>query len=173
VSTDRGRAAFAALLGGSLDDVAIIPAVSYGMSVAASILPVRSGQRVLLLDEEFPSVIYPWQERARAAGAEAVLIPRPANDDWSSAILERIDHRTAVAALPALHWTDGARIDLVAIGARLREVGATLALDLTQSLGAMPFDLAAVQPDVVVASPADPTSTDDPQLDRALELLAG
>jgi len=152
VSTDRGRAAFAALLGGSLDDVAIIPAVSYGMSVAASILPVRSGQRVLLLDEEFPSVIYPWQERARAAGAEAVLIPRPTHDDWSSAILERIDNRTAVAALPALHWTDGARIDLVAIGARLREVGATLALDLTQSLGAMPFDLAAVQPDVVVAA---------------------
>ena len=30
-----------------------------------------------------------------------------------------------------------------------------------------------IQPDVVVASPADPTSTDDPQLDRALELLAG
>ena len=30
-----------------------------------------------------------------------------------------------------------------------------------------------VQPDVVVASPADPTSGADPQLDRALELLGG
>ena len=30
-----------------------------------------------------------------------------------------------------------------------------------------------IAPDVVVAAPADPTSTDDPQLDRARELLAG
>jgi len=152
VSTDRGRAAFAAVLGGSPDDVAIIPAVSYGMAVAAHILPVKRGQRVLLLDEEFPSVIYSWQARARAEGAEAVLVPRPADDDWTSAVLDRIDDRVAVAALPALHWTDGALLDLARIGARLREVGATLALDLTQSLGAMPFDLAAVQPDVVVAA---------------------
>ncbi len=151
-STEAGRTAFSALLGGTPDDVAIIPAVSYGMAVASAILPVHKGQRVLLLDEEFPSVIYPWQERARAAGAEPVLIPRPADDDWTGAVLDRIDDRTAVAALPALHWTDGARLDLVRIGARLREVGATLALDLTQSLGAMPFDLAAVQPDVVVAA---------------------
>ncbi len=151
-STERGRTAFSRLLGGSPDDVAIIPAVSYGMAVASAILPVKPGQRVLLLDEEFPSVIYPWRERARAAGAEAVLIPRPADDDWTSAVLDRIDDRVAVAALPALHWTDGALLDLVRIGARLRQVGAALALDLTQSLGAMPFDLAAVQPDVVVAA---------------------
>ena len=151
-STEAGRTAFSKLLGGTPDDVAIIPAVSYGMAVASTILPVKAGQRVLLLDEEFPSVIYPWQERARAERAEAVLIPRPANDDWTGAVLERIDDRTAVAALPALHWTDGARLDLVRIGSRLREVGASLALDLTQSLGAMPFDLDAVQPDVVVAA---------------------
>jgi carboxyl-terminal processing protease len=30
-----------------------------------------------------------------------------------------------------------------------------------------------IQPDVVVASPADPTSSDDPQLDRAVEILSG
>jgi selenocysteine lyase/cysteine desulfurase len=151
-SNESGRKAFSSLLGAGPGDIAIIPAVSYGMAVAASILPVKAGQRVLLLDEEFPSVIYAWQQRARAAGAEAVLIPRPANDDWTGALLERIDDRTAGAALPALHWTDGARLDLARIGAALRARGATLALDLTQSLGVMPFDLAAVQPDIVVAA---------------------
>ena len=151
-STESGRNAFSTLLGATPDDIAIIPAVSYGMAVAASILPVQPGQRVLLLDEEFPSVIYAWQTRARASGAEAALIPRPANDDWTGAVLEQIDDRTALAALPALHWTDGARLDLVRVGAALRARGAALALDLTQSLGVMPFDLAAVQPDVVVAA---------------------
>ncbi|HEX9894633.1 MAG TPA: aminotransferase class V-fold PLP-dependent enzyme [Gemmatimonadales bacterium] len=151
-STDQARAAFAQLLGASADDVALIPAVSYGMAVACANLPLGAGQQVLLLDEEFPSVIYPWRERARAAGAHAVLIPRPADDDWTGAVLERIDGRTAVAALPVCHWTDGALLDLPRIGTRLREVGACLAVDATQSLGALPFDLGRVRPDFLIAA---------------------
>jgi selenocysteine lyase/cysteine desulfurase len=148
------RRRFAQLLGGGAgeDDIAIVPAVSYGMAVACANLPLARGQTVLLLDEEFPSVILPWRERAREAGAQAVLLPRPADDDWTSVILEAIDERTAVAALPALHWTDGALIDLPRVGARLREVGAALAVDATQSLGAMPFPMSAVRPDFLVAA---------------------
>ena len=150
----QARRLFATLLGDGAgeDDVAIVPSVSYGMAVACANLPLARGQRVLLLDEEFPSVILPWRERAREAGAEAVLLPRPADDDWTRVILEAIDQRTAVAALPALHWTDGALIDLPRVAARLREVGAALVVDATQSLGAMPFAMTAVRPDFLVAA---------------------
>ena len=150
----QARRRFAELLGGGTgeDDIAIVPAVSYGMAVACANLPLRRGQTVLLLDEEFPSVILPWRERARAAGATAVLLPRPADDDWTRVILEAIDQRTAVAALPALHWTDGALIDLPRVVTRLREVGAALVVDATQSLGAMPFPMTAVRPDFLVAA---------------------
>jgi selenocysteine lyase/cysteine desulfurase len=148
------RDLFAKLLGppATPDDVAIIPSASYGMAAACRNLPLRAGQRVLLLDEEFPSTIYGWQARAAEAGAEAVLLPRPADDDWTRVVLEAIDGRTAVAALPVCQWSDGGLVDLVRIGARLREVGATLAVDATQSLGAMPLDLAAVRPDFLVAA---------------------
>ena len=150
----QARHLFATLLGGGVgeDDIAIVPSVSYGMAVACANLPLRQGQTVLLLDEEFPSVILPWRERAREVGAKAVLLPRPADDDWTRVILEAIDRRTAVAALPALHWTDGALIDLPRVAARLREVGAALAVDATQSLGAMPFAMSEVQPDMLVAA---------------------
>lgn len=150
----QARRLFATLLGDGAgeDDVAIVPSVSYGMAVACANLPLARGQRVLLLDEEFPSIILPWRERAREAGAEAVLLPRPADDDWTRVILEAIDQRTAVAALPALHWTDGALIDLPRVAARLREVGAALVVDATQSLGAMPFAMTAVRPDFLVAA---------------------
>lgn len=150
----RARRLFATLLGDGAgeDAVAIVPSVSYGMAVACANLPLARGQRVLLLDEEFPSVILPWRERAREAGAEAVLLPRPADDDWTRVILEAIDQRTALAALPALHWTDGALIDLPRVAARLREVGAALVVDATQSLGAMPFAMSEVRPDFLVAA---------------------
>ena len=151
-STDQARLAFARLAGATPDDVALIPSLSYGMAVAAANLPLRPGKRVLLLDEEFPSVIYTWRERAAREGAEAVLIQRPEDDDWTRAVLERVDERTAVAALPLCHWTDGGLLDLARIGRRLREVGATLAVDATQSLGALPIDLEAIQPDFLIVA---------------------
>lgn len=153
-TADRGRTAFARLLGApaTADDLAIVPAASYGMATAAANLPLGPGQRVLVLAEEFPSTILTWRSRAQQAGAELVTIPRPADDDWTAAVLSAIDDRTAVAALPACHWIDGVRLDLRAIRSRLDQVGAALVLDLTQSLGVMPFDLAAVDPDFLVAA---------------------
>lgn len=152
--TETARRTFATLLGGpaTANDVAIVPAASYGMAVACANTPIRAGQRVLCLAAEFPSTILSWREQARARGAEFVLIARPGDGDWTSAILDAIDDRTAVAALPHCHWIDGVRIDLARVAVRLREVGASLALDLTQSLGAMPFDLAAVDPDFLVVA---------------------
>lgn len=147
----EARNLFAGLIGASADDIALIPSASYGMAVAARNLPVAAGQRVLMLDEGFPSLVYAWLARCEAVGAEPVLLPRPADHDWTRVVLEAIDERTALAALPVCHWTDGALLDLRRIGARLREVGAALALDATQSIGVMPFDAARVRPDFLVA----------------------
>ena len=151
-SMEAPRACFAGLIGASPDSVALIPAASYGMAIAARNVPLQPRRRVLLLDEEFPSTTYAWQEQARATGAEVVLVPRPADDDWTRVVLEAIDERTAVAALPHCHWTDGGLLDLVRIRSALGAVGAALALDVTQSLGALPLDLEAVDPDFMVAA---------------------
>ncbi len=154
VATDEARRAFARLLGAPAtgEDIAIVPAASYGMAVAAANVPLRAGQRVLALDAEFPSTILTWRDRARSVGADFVLLPRPEDDDWTRVVLAAIDDRTAVAALPQCHWIDGALLDLARIRTRLDEVGGALALDLTQSLGALPLDLAAVNPDFLVAA---------------------
>lgn len=151
-SVETPRALFAGLLGAPADDIALIPSASYGMAVAALNVPVRPGQRVLLLDEEFPSTYYAWQERARAAGAEVVRLPRPADDDWTRVVLEAIDRRTAAAALPNCHWTDGGLLDLGRIRDGLDAVGAALVLDVTQSLGALPLDLGRVRPDFLIVA---------------------
>jgi selenocysteine lyase/cysteine desulfurase len=148
----EARSRFATLIAAAPDDIAVIPAVSYGMATAAQNTRMAPGTRVLLLEGEFPSTIYAWRARAAESGAEAILLPRPRDDDWTRTVLEAIDERTAAAALPQCHWTDGALLDLTAIAARLREVGAVLALDLTQTLGAMPFDLESVRPDWLIVA---------------------
>ena len=149
---ERARELFARIIGADAEGVALVPSASYGLSCAARNAKAARGDRLVVLAEQFPSNVYTWREVARTTGASLVTVARPADDDWSRAVFAAIDERTAVVALPHCHWTDGARLDLVRIGARCREAGALLVLDLTQSAGALRFDAAKVRPDYVVCA---------------------
>ncbi len=146
------RSTAALLLDCSPDCVAIVPSASYGVATAAGNLPLRKGQRILVLDEQFPSNYYPWQRRAAEQGASLKVVPWPENHDWTAAVLHGLTDEVAIAALPHVHWTSGGRLDLVRIGQECRKRGAGLALDLTQSLGALPFSVREVQPEFAVAA---------------------
>ena len=152
VEVEEARALFARLVGAAPGDIAIQPSTSYGAAIAAANLEFARGARIVVLHEQFPSNVYAWREAARRSGAAIDTVPRPADDDWTPAVLERIGAGTALVAVPHVHWTDGALLDLVAIGRRAREVGAALFVDATQSLGALPLDVRAVQPDYLVAA---------------------
>ncbi len=149
---ELARELFAQLINAQADDIAIIPACSYGTATAAQNLPVGKGQEMLVLQDQFPSNVYPWRELAVEREAEIVTIPRGGNDGWTPRILDTIGGNTAIVALPHCHWTDGSLIDLEAVGRRCREVGAALVVDLTQSIAALPFDVARIQPDFAVAA---------------------
>ncbi len=146
------RALFAQLVGGDADGVAIIPSVSYGISVAAANVPVREGEKIVILEDQFPSNVYAWGGVAERSGARLVTLPRPEDLDWTRALLEEIDTDTAVVAVPNCHWTDGSLVDLASVGESVREAGAALVVDAIQSLGAHPFDVSEVRPDFLVAA---------------------
>ena len=148
---EESRELFARLVGGETEGVAVLPSVSYGMAVAAKNVAVREGQKILLLEYQFPSNVYPWRELASERKARIVTVPRPADQDWTAAVLDALDENVAVVTLPNCHWTDGSLVDLVRVGRRAREVGAALVVDAIQSLGALPFDVAEVRPDFLVA----------------------
>ena len=149
---DQARKLFAKLIGAPPQDVAIVPATSYGIATAAANLPVKSGHRIVLLDDQYPNNVLPWIEKCEREGAELVFVARAEGDNLTSGVLEAIDERTAITALPHCFWTDGTLINLVAVGARCREVGAALVVDATQSVGALPLDVAEIRPDFLVVS---------------------
>lgn len=146
------RGLFARLIGSEADDVAIVPSVSYAMATVMANVPVAAGQKIVTLAEDFPSGILASRALARRAEARVVTIARPETGDWSAAILEAIDRDTALVVAPHTHWVCGTMIDVEAIGRRCRSVGAALVLDTTQSTGALPLDLAAVDPDYLIAT---------------------
>ncbi|WP_297730530.1 aminotransferase class V-fold PLP-dependent enzyme [uncultured Maricaulis sp.] len=142
----------ARLFGASPDDIALVPAASYGLASAARNLAPDAKSEILVLDEQFPSNVYVWRELAAEHGARLRTVSRSDNQSWTEAMLAAISPATSIVACPHVHWADGGALDLAAISDAARRQGAALVLDLTQSLGVMPFDLVAIQPDFAVAA---------------------
>jgi selenocysteine lyase/cysteine desulfurase len=142
------------LFGADADAWAVIPAASYGLSTAARAIEptLKPGDRILVMADEFPSNVLTWRRAAKQTGATLTTVPTPVDGDWTAVILDQIKPGVRVATLSHCHWTNGALLDLAALSAACRRIGAVLVLDVTQSLGALPLDLAAVDPDFMVAA---------------------
>jgi selenocysteine lyase/cysteine desulfurase len=149
------RSLFASLLGSAPDNIALVPAVSYGIACAAKNLKVRKNHKILMLAEQFPSHYYSWARLAKENEAQLCIVDTPTDLDWTSAVLDSIASNKdsiAIAALPNHHWSNGAPLDLAVISDALRDIGASIVLDVTQTMGACPIDLEAIQPDFLVTA---------------------
>ncbi len=141
--------------------VAIVPSVSYAMAIAVNNLTVRKGQNIVVVGEEFPSAVLPWRKLSRERDVVLRTVTAPCPEDcvtggrgalWNNLIIDAIDHDTAVVVLSHVHWSDGTRFDLARIAERARELGSAVCIDATQSLGALPLDVSAIKPDLLVAA---------------------
>ncbi|MEI7444491.1 MAG: aminotransferase class V-fold PLP-dependent enzyme [Burkholderiales bacterium] len=158
---ERVRGLCARLVGADPEQVALVTTAAQGVAIAATNLVPRAGRNVVLLGEQFPSNVHVWRTwRARGVEVRTVVAPdapwtREAGapsrrQAWNDALLAAIDDRTDVVALEQAHWTDGTLFDLERVGQRCREVGAAFVIDATQTGGAMPLDVAAIRPDLLV-----------------------
>jgi selenocysteine lyase/cysteine desulfurase len=151
-TVERARSLFGGIAGVSAECVALVPAVSYGIATAAQILPFGRGEAVLLLEGEYPSNFYMWERLARERGGSLVRVERPADGDWTEAVLARLHASVRITSLPHCYWSDGSTLDLVKIADACRSQRTALVLDLTQSWGAMPIDIGAIDPDFAIAA---------------------
>ncbi len=160
--SDELRARFARLIGASRpESVAIVPAVSYAAATIARNTRVGPGANIVITHEQFPANVYPWRRLILEQGGELrVVAPPPPGpggyprrgEGWTGRILEGIDRNTRLVAMGTVHWTDGTRFDLGAVRERTRDMGAALVLDGTQSVGAMPIDVASLRPDALMVA---------------------
>ncbi len=140
------------------NQIAILPATSYGISTIAKNLPQSgAGKKIVVVGEQYPSNIYPWMRYCQDSGCRMQVVEAPEEFEnrgkiWNNRILEAIDENTLMVAMANIHWTDGTLFDLEAIGKRTREVGAWFVIDGTQSVGALPFDVQQLQPDALICS---------------------
>jgi len=148
------RAAFARQVGCSPDNIAIVPSAGYGVSTAANNMSTRSGDVILALNDQFPSNYYAWRRQALTSGAEFHVVGQEPGQSWADALLEVIETRgqdIEIATLEWHHWASAELVDFDSVIPALRDVGARVVLDLTQSIGACPIDIDRIAPDFAVA----------------------
>jgi selenocysteine lyase/cysteine desulfurase len=137
------RRTAASIFGGESDGYAIVPAVEPSL---------KKGDSILILEEGFPSNVLPWTRVAKEKGVSLIKVPVPEDGNWTNAIINSIDKSVRVVALFTCHWTNGAYIDLVSVRQAIDNTDIVMAIDATQSLGAMPFPMDKVRPDFLVAA---------------------
>lgn len=137
--------------------ITIIPSASYGLANVVNNISIKEKDEIILLDEQFPSNVYPWLSLKERSKAKLVFIKRPdtlvdSGKKWNEEILNAITNKTKVVALGNIHWACGTLFDLVAIRKKTKEVGALLIIDGTQSIGVLPFSIQKIQPDALICA---------------------
>ena len=156
-NTSAARKEFGRLINAPAQNCVIVPSVSYGMANVARNLKAGKGDNIVVADEQFPSNVYAWMALREERGVDIKFVAPPKLKEgrgkrWNELILEAIDENTKLVSTGHVHWADGTLFDLKAIRERTKAVGALMAIDGTQSIGALPFDVAEFQPDAVVAA---------------------
>ena len=125
-------------------DIAMVNDTAFAISLAAFNIQRTmkskhrtNGGRIILLQDQFPSAVYPWQQVCDESENNSIkldIVPYPTNEKetWTSMILQRLNEDVVVACLPPLHWTDGTVIDLEAISAKCQQHDIPLIVDATQ-----------------------------------------
>ena len=149
-NSELARNLFADIVNVSSKNIALVPSASYGLETAAKNLRVGNGRSVVILENQFPSHVYPWQRLVKETGGKLIKVKEKQDRNLTELVLEFIDEKCAIVAVPNVLWTNGLMLDLILISQRCKEVGAALVLDLTQSLGAMNTDLGKIDPDFAV-----------------------
>jgi selenocysteine lyase/cysteine desulfurase len=151
---ERARTAAARLINAEPSDIALIPSISYGVATAAKLLTPGRGTRVVVLENDHSSPVLEWQMRAESQGFTVETVRQPDGGDWTSAVLAAIERPGAppvsLASISSVHWSDGGLIDVVKVGAALRQQGAAFVIDATQSAGVLAMDVQRLDPDFLI-----------------------
>jgi selenocysteine lyase/cysteine desulfurase len=151
------RENFGKLVNCPAEQVAIIPSASYGLTSAINNLPKDNGSTALVVSDEFPSGYYAIEKWCQHNDKQLKVIKAPESmisrgQEWNEQIIEHINDDTAVVMMSSVHWTDGTLYDLNAIGEKCKAHKALFIIDGTQSVGALPVDVASFQIDALVCA---------------------
>lgn len=145
------RVALAQFLRVTPDDIIITRNTSESNNMVSNGLDLKAGDEVLLHEDNHPSNLVAWQEKAKRFGFSVVIVPQknphPGAEYYVEAFTKAITPRTKVLSVTHLTSTVGDIMPAKELAALARSRGILFMLDGAQSFGLLDVNLADIQPD--------------------------
>jgi cysteine desulfurase/selenocysteine lyase len=138
---DRIRGLIARLIHCRAEDIAFVPNAATALSLLIGGLDWRPGNRIVTFQDEFPNNLY-HPSLLKRFGVEVV------ETTWPQ-FYDAVTPHTRLVVLSEVSYMNGFRPPLLEISQFLKKQNVLLYVDGTQSVGALQFDTATIQPDLL------------------------
>lgn len=122
-------------------DIAIIHNTSEGMNLVSHGLQLKPGDEILLLQDEYPSNVYPWQHWRKKQVRLSFIPMADTPGRFLENVKQAISKRTRLIALSAVHWCTGMPLPVKELGSLCLERGIGLVVDGAQGVGHVDLDV--------------------------------
>jgi cysteine desulfurase / selenocysteine lyase len=146
------RRSAAKLVNARLAEIALVPNTTAGITLVAEGLDWKSGDNVVLLDNEFPSNQYPWLNLAsRGVEIRRIAPADPQGRIDLAQVAKSFDARTRLLSISWVGYATGWRISVDEVVELAHRRGILVFLDAIQGLGVFPLDVAQTRVDFFAA----------------------
>jgi cysteine desulfurase/selenocysteine lyase len=131
---------FATIINARPENIAIIPNTSTGLNWLANGLEWQGGDRILLVEREFPSNIYPFLNLIRK-GVQIDYVTPKNGGIGRAEVAEKIVKKTKIFSVSYVQFLNGFRIDAAGIGKLCGSHDIIFSVDGIQGVGAVSLDV--------------------------------
>ncbi len=148
---ERLRRQFAALVGGTPDEVGLLFSTAEGENVIAQGLDLRAGDNVVVDDLHYPTEFVLYRALEASKGIELRIAKHRNGTVDASDFAPLIDNRTRIVSVAWVSHLNGFRHDMRPIADLAHAHGAVFYADAVQAVGMFPIDVVASGVDALCA----------------------
>jgi selenocysteine lyase/cysteine desulfurase len=146
------RQTLATLIGANPDEVALTTGAGAGLAAIAYALKWSVGDEVVMALGEFPVQFATWKPMEAREGIKVrIAVPR-GQFMQSDDLIAAMTPSTRVVSVSHVRFDDGSLLDVSSLAAACRRNGTLLALDVSQSCGAIPMNVRSLGADFIVCA---------------------
>ncbi|MFB6415714.1 MULTISPECIES: aminotransferase class V-fold PLP-dependent enzyme [Bradyrhizobium] len=140
---EQTREKLARFLGVTGDEVAFTKNTSESMNIAANALPLRAGDKVLMIHGDHPNNAYAFLNlRRKGVTVDFAPMTEVVNAD---SLRPHIGEKTRAISMSQVTFHAGHRFDVESVGALCAEKGLYFVVDVMQAIGVAPIDARAMR----------------------------
>lgn len=139
---EQVRARLAGLINAAADEIAFCKNTSEAMNIAAQALPLKPGDKVLMLEGDHPNNAYAFMNLARK-GVATRFVPMSHRVD-ASTFQSYIDPTVKVISMSLVTFHAGHLFDVANVGQLCAKHDIHLVVDVMQGIGVTPVDVRAI-----------------------------